>query len=127
MRVFRSLSIGVIAMAVCLMAGAQEVPYSKQAFDQALKQRHSVAVEFFADWCPTCRAQKPVLSAVLAEPRMKNLTLFVADFDTETALERILRVQYQSTLVVFRDGKEVGRSVGQTDREEIESLLNKAL
>jgi hypothetical protein len=51
------------------------------------------------------------------------LTVFIADFDRELDLRRRLRVVTQGTLVVFKDGKEVARSTGQTEKEAIAKLF----
>ena len=77
-------------------------------------------------WCPTCRAQAPVLKQILNEPKLKELTLFVADFDTEMALRKELKVVKQSTVVVFHQGHEIARSTGETQRDALEALLSKA-
>ena len=84
-------------------------------------------VQFHADWCPTCKTQAPIVAQLLAEPKMKSVQFFVADFDNEKALKKSLRVSTQSTFVVFRGGKEVARSTGQTTRDTIESTFAKAL
>ena len=120
------------SFAVCLflvtgLARAGELPFDKAAFDAALTRGQPVIVDFAASWCPTCRAQKPIVDALLQEPRLKGVTLFKADFDTEAALKKQLGVAQQSTFVVFKGGKEVGRSTGQTSRAAIEGLFDKAL
>ena len=63
----------------------------------------------------------------MKEPARKDVTLFKADYDTEAALKKQLRVAQQSTFVVFKNGKEVGRSTGDTDRTTIARLFDKAL
>lgn len=104
-----------------------ELPFNQVAFDQAVKTGKPVVVDFAADWCPVCRAQKPVISAILQAPEMAGVTLFVANFDTESGLKKALRVNGQSTLVVFKAGKEVARSTGQTHQEPLQALLAQAL
>jgi len=66
-------------------------------------------------------------SALLAEPQFKYLTVFVADYDKESALKKELKVTQQSTFVVFKAGKEVTRSTGQTSKAAIAEVLGKAL
>lgn len=115
------------AAAFSLAAAAAELPYTKAALDSTLAAGKPAIVHFHATWCPTCRVQKPLAESLLAEPKRKNLTLFVADYDTDAALKKQLGVTYQSTFVVFKDGKEVGRSTAKTSREEIAALFDKAL
>ena len=122
----RSVAVA-FALALSLGATAGEVAYSKAAFDSAIAAGKPVIVDFKASWCPTCKAQQPIVDALLAEPKRKAVTLFAADYDTEAALKKQLRVAQQSTFVVFKGGREVGRSTGQTDRAQIAALFDQAL
>ena len=120
--------IAAVALAVgTALAAAGETGYSKAAFDAAVGAGKPVIVDFAASWCPTCKAQKPIVDALMTEAKRKDVTLFKADYDTESALKKQLRVTQQSTFVVFKGGKEVGRSTGQTQRDEIAALFDKAL
>lgn len=120
--------IAAVALAVgTALAAAGETAYSKAAFDAAVAAGKPVIVDFAASWCPTCKAQKPIVDALLVEPKRKGVTLFKADYDTESALKKQLRVSQQSTFVVFKGGKEVGRSTGDTDRATIARLFDRAL
>jgi len=100
---------------------------ARRAPQTVTKRGKPVVVDFAASWCPTCKAQKPIVKALLNEPARKPLTLFVADFDKEEALKKRLGVTMQSTLIAFKAGKEVARSTGQTDKAELGALLDKAL
>ena len=108
-------------------AFAVEVPFNQGQFDAALAAGKPVAVVFHADWCPTCRAQAPLLKELAQGPDLKALTLFVADFDTAHALEKSLGVTKQSTIVVFKTGKEIARSTGDTQRDNLATLLHRAI
>ena len=116
-----------IALAFSLGVGAATAPFDQAAFDKAVAAGEPVVVQFHADWCPTCKAQAPLVAQLMAEPRMKGVKLFVADFDTERALKQALRVSKQSTFVVFKGGKEVSRSTGETSRGAIEATFASAL
>ena len=122
----RSFSI-LAALFLALTAWAGEQPYDKAAFEKALAEGKPVIVDFFADWCPTCKAQKPHVQSLLSDPTMKEVTLFIADYDKEKDLKKSLRVTQQSTFVVFKGGKEAGRSTGQTKKEDLAALFGKAL
>jgi thioredoxin 1 len=106
---------------------AAEVPFDQGQYDSMRAAGKPVAVVFHADWCPTCRAQAPVLKDLAQTPELKPLTLYVANFDTEKALKKSLGVTQQSTIVVFKNGKESARSTGDTRRESLAALLRQAL
>ena len=124
---FRPLLAGFAALLLMFQAHAGTAPFNQAAFDKAVAASEPVVVQFHASWCPTCRAQAPVVAELANEPAMKSLKIFIADFDTEVALKRSLRVVQQSTFVVFKGGKEVARSTGQTQRAGIEAVFAKAL
>lgn len=103
-----------------------------QAFDQVVfdvlqKQGKPTLVMIHADWCPTCKAQEPILGELLKTPELQAITALRVDFDQQKAAVKAFKVQYQSTLIVFKDGKEVGRSTGDTKKDSIAALLKKAL
>jgi len=126
-QLFRSLILVLVLGAAALSAFAAEVPFDKAKFDAALAQGKPVIVDFSASWCPTCKQQKPIVQGLLKEKKLQPVTLFVADFDFEEGLKKQLGVTMQSTFVVFKDGKEVGRSTGQTQKAAIADLFDKAL
>jgi thioredoxin 1 len=119
------LSTALILLTAPAMAA--ERPYTAATLDRMLAAGQPVVVDFHADWCPTCRAQAPIVKDLLATPELKNVTVLIADYDTELALRKSLKVANQSTLVVFRQGKEVARSTGDTSREGLAALLKKAI
>jgi len=122
-RVAAFITMGLIS----IVAFAGSMPFDKAAFDKAVAAGEPVIVQFHAEWCPTCRAQTPIVAELLRDPKMKDVKLFVADFDAEKDLKKALKVYSQSTFVVFKGGKEVGRSTGQTQRPVIEATFAKAL
>jgi thioredoxin 1 len=80
-----------------------------------------------AGWCPTCKAQEPILGELTTQPKFKNLAVFRLDFDKQKAELKQLRAQSQSTLILFKGATEVGRSVGDTQKASIALLLDKAI
>jgi thiol-disulfide isomerase/thioredoxin len=83
----RFLSVAVVAVAVgaagLLQAWASgaAVPYSPEAFKAAQASGSPILVEIHADWCPTCKAQMPILERLTADPKFKDLKVFRVDLD----------------------------------------------
>jgi thioredoxin len=103
------------------------VPFSEAAFKAAQASGSPILVEIHADWCPTCKAQSPILDKLTADPKFKQLKIFRVDFDAMKAVVRQFGAQTQSTLIVFKGGAERGRSVGDTREASISALLDKSL
>src|SRR6202158_1606475 len=92
-------------------------PFTQDDFAAAQKAGNPIFVAIHATWCPTCKAQKPILSELMAEPKFKNLVYFTIDFDSQKDLVRRFGAQKQSTLIAFIGGKEQGRSVGDSNHD----------
>ncbi len=127
MKSLTAITCSAALMLFATLAAAAELPFNQAQFDAARNSGKPVAVVFHADWCPTCRAQAPVLKQLLRTPQFQPLTLYVADFDTEKALKKALSVTQQSTIVVFKGGKEIARSTGDTQQDRLAALLGPSI
>jgi thioredoxin 1 len=127
MKSHRNTVFAFLLLCLATAALAAESPFNEAQFEAARAAGKPVAVVFHADWCPTCRAQAPDLKHLMQSPEFKDVILFVADFDTEKALKRSLGVSQQSTLVVFKGGKEAARSTGDTGQAALAAVLRRAV
>lgn len=105
----------------------ERVPFDRAAFDAALQAGKPVLVDISATWCITCKQQHVVLDILFALPKFAGFTVFSVDYDSEKDVMRSFGVQQRATLIVFKGGKEVGRSSWQTGEAAIETLLAKAV
>ena len=106
---------------------ADRFVYEGKAFQAALDAGKPILVHVTAPWCGECQAQKPIVAALAAQPEYAHLTIFDVDFDTQKDALRALKVQTQSTLVVFKARAEVTRAVAITKRDAIEAVVKQAL
>jgi thiol-disulfide isomerase/thioredoxin len=126
LRALLPLALGAFLLSGLAIA-AEKSSFTTAAFEAAQKAGKPILIDIAASWCPTCKAQAPILEELAAEPRFKDLQIFTVDFDTEKSVLREFRAQVQSTLIVFKGGQEVGRSVGDTHKGSIAALLAKSL
>ncbi|GAC1602269.1 MAG: hypothetical protein NVS3B2_05790 [Ramlibacter sp.] len=118
---------GAVLLAGAALSHALEVkPYSAAALAAAQGADKPVALHFHADWCPTCRAQDKAIQSLKNEPGL-DMTLLVANYDTEKELKKRFKVNAQSTLVVLHGQKERGRLIGETTTSGIRDALKSAL
>jgi thiol-disulfide isomerase/thioredoxin len=118
------LALCALAAAVLLafsVVGHAAPPFDDQSFKQAQAAGKTILVDVTASWCPTCRRQRPIVEQI--EKEKPNLVVYEVDFDTAKDTLKRFRVQYQSTLIVFKGAKEVGRSTGDTDPARIRALV----
>jgi thioredoxin 1 len=106
---------------------AELAPYTPEGFAAAQAAGAPILVDIFAPWCPTCKAQQPILDKLENAPKFGALKVFRVDFDSQKDVVRRFKATTQSTLIVFKGAAETGRSVGDTDAASIAALLDKAL
>ena len=127
----RSLLLAIVAAVALLGAppasAAEWKPFSAAAFAEAQKEGKSILVDIFAPWCPTCRAQNPILVQLTREPQFNNLVVFKVDFDNQPDVVRSFGARSQSTLIAYKGATETGRSAGDTAPDSIAALLSSAL
>jgi thiol-disulfide isomerase/thioredoxin len=122
-----ALLAAVPAIAALPAAAAERQAFTDAAFEAAQAAGRPILIEVTAPWCPTCRAQKPHVDAVVADPRMREAVLLSIDFDSQKDALRRLSVTRQSTLIALRGREERGRATGVTDGTAIRDLLFRAL
>jgi len=126
----RRIALSVLTAATLSLAGALgavAAPFNASSFAAAQAADKPILIHVTAPWCPTCKAQKPIVSRLLQTEALKNLVEYEIDFDSQKDLLRNFGVKMQSTLIVFKGKTEAGRSVGDTNAASIESLLKKAI
>ena len=124
---FRFIIPFIAGLFFAAAAWAAVKPFDQAGFEAAQAAGKPILVEVHADWCPTCRAQAPVISELMRDPKNAGFVVLRVDFDNQKDVVKRLRTQYQSTLIVFRGKKEVSRSTGETRKDEIAAQLAKAL
>jgi thiol-disulfide isomerase/thioredoxin len=122
--------MATVAASAVLVAPAFAVEtkaFDPQSFAAAQKEGKPILVGIHASWCPTCKAQDPILGDLMADPKFKNLVYFVVDSDNQKDAVKFFSARTQSTLIAFKGATETGRSVGDTNRTSIAALLRKTL
>lgn len=101
--------------------------YDEAEFMMAQKKGKTIVVDVYADWCPTCRAQAPILDELRAEKQSSDVLFVKVNFDDEKAFLRANRIPRQSTVLVFKGTTEVARSIAQTNRASLRRVVLGAL
>ena len=123
-----SLVVLALAAAYPRVASAADIkPFTSAAFDAAKAAGRPILIDVSAPWCPTCKAQHPILSGLEAEPKFKDLVVLDVDFDSQKDVLRRFGVRMQSTLIAFKGDKETKRSTGDTKPASIAELLDTTL
>ncbi len=118
--------VGSAALATGASA-AEALSFSASAFKAAQTAGRPILIDVSAPWCPTCKAQRPILANLESEPKFRDLVVFLVDFDTQKDVLRSFNVRMQSTLICFKNGRETARSTGDTKPASLAQLLDQTL
>jgi thioredoxin 1 len=88
---------------------------------EVLESDKPVLVDFWASWCGPCKMLSPVVDQVAQESDAFKVCKLNVDDVSDIAVE--YKVMSIPTLIVFKDGKEVKRSVGVIGKEDILAML----
>ena len=103
---------------------SKETTYSKELFDKAITEGKVVVVSSWIKYCTSCASQMKVLEK--AKNDFDNMEYFAFDV-TNKEIAKFFNVQYQTTLLIFKDNKEVYRSIGETTKELIYDALKSSI
>ena len=93
--------------------------------NEVLRSDKPVLLDFYADWCGPCKMLAPVLHEIAEE---NAGTLKVGKINVDEQMELAMRFQVSSIpmLVVFKDGKDITKSVGYQPKSEIAAMVEGA-
>ena len=119
----------VLILIVCILAFnanafGKETTYKKELFDKALSNGKVVVVSSWIKFCTSCASQMRILKK--AKNDFDNIEYFAFDV-TNKEIAKFFNVQYQTTLLIFKDNKEVYRSIGETTKELIYDALKSSI
>ena len=103
---------------------SKETTYDKELFDKAQSDGKIVIVSSWIKYCSSCASQMKILDK--AKNDFENIEFFAFDV-TKKEIASLLNVQYQTTLLIFKNNKEVYRSIGEISREAIYKAIKSSI
>ena len=102
----------------------KKTTFNKELFDKAQLNGKVVVVNSWIKYCTSCASQMKVLNK--AENEFNNIEFFAFDV-TNKEISSLLNVKYQTTLLIFKDNKEVYRSIGETSKDAIYKAIKSSI
>ena len=115
------ITICFLLFAFNVNAMEKETTFNKELFDKAQSEGKFVIVSSWIKYCSSCATQMKILKTAkkegeLSDIKFDNIEYFTFDV-TNKEISEFLKVQFQTTLLIFKDNKEIYRSVGETTKD----------
>ena len=109
----------------------KKTTFNKELFDKAQSEGKVVVVSSWIKYCSSCAAQMKILNKArnegeLSDIKFDNIEYFSFEV-TNQEIANLLNVQYQTTLLIFKDNKEIYRSVGETTKDLIYKAIKSSI
>ena len=102
----------------------KKTTFNEELFKKAQSEGKVVVISSWMKYCSSCASQMKVLKTVKND--FENIEYFTFEIKNKK-ISSLLNVQYQTTLLIFKDNKEVYRSIGETSREEIYTAIKNSI
>ena len=109
----------------------KETTFDKKLFDKAQSEGKVIIVSSWIKYCSSCASQMKVLNKAknegkLLDIKFENIEYFSFDV-TNKEIANLFNVKFQTTLLIFKNNKEIYRSLGETTEDLIYQALKKAV
>ena len=126
----------ILILTICIFAFSANAMEKKTTFDQELFNKAQsegkvIVISSWIEYCSSCAKQMKILQTAkkegeLSDIKFDNIEYFSFDV-TNRDIADAFNVLYQTTLLIFKDGKEVYRSIGETTEDLIYEALKASI
>ena len=99
--------------------------FTTEVFEQAQNSDKIVVVYSWNKFCGTCAKQKPILKQ--AKKDFKNILFLDFEQTKNKDIAKYLNINYWSTIVIYKNNKQINKAIGLTSKDEIYSLIKKSI
>ena len=114
----KNISILVlIFLGISTYAISKETTFSNEIFKKAQIEGKTVVINSWNKTCTTCAKQVKILDQ--AKKDFKNIVFLSFEQTKDKEIAKSLDINYWTTIVVYKDNKEISRTIGQTNKDKI--------
>ena len=103
----------------------KKTTFTLEKFNKAQEEGKVVVINSWNKSCSTCAKQVKILNE--AEEKFKNMVFLSFEQNKNKDIAKLLNIDYWTTIIVYKNNKEIAREMGLTNKEKIFSLIKKGI
>ena len=111
----------LLAFSINVTATSKETTFTNEIFEKSQLEGKTVVIHSWNKTCTTCAKQVKILDK--AKQDFKDVIFLSCEQTKDKKIAKFLGIDYWTTIVVYKDNKEISRTIGQTNKEEIYSQI----
>ena len=109
----------------------KETTFDQKLFNKAQSEGKVIIISSWIKYCSSCAGQMKILNKAKNDGKLNDIEFDNIEYFsfevTNKEIASLLNVQYQTTLLIFRDNKEIYRSVGETTKDLIYEAIKSSI
>lgn len=89
-------------------------------FNELIKN-NTVLVDFYANWCGPCKMLSPIVEELSNE--ITDIVFAKVDVDESSDIAALFKIMSIPTLIIFKEGKAIFKTVGFQSKEELRKII----
>tara|TARA_Y100000817_G_scaffold246837_1_gene198903 strand:+ start:1132 stop:1506 length:375 start_codon:yes stop_codon:yes gene_type:complete len=118
-------SILIFIVSTNLIAFEKKTNFTIEEFEKAQNEGKTIVINSWNKFCSTCKAQTKVFES--AKNDFKEVLFFFYEQTEHPKISKFLKIDYWTTIVVYKNHKEIAREMGLTKKDKIYSLIKKGI
>ena len=123
--IMKILAFFILLISTSSFAGEYETNFNIEKFKFAQNNGKIVVIHSWNKSCSTCAKQKPILEK--AKKDFENVIFMNFEQTKNKDIAELLKIDYWTTIVVYKDNKELAREIGLYNKKDIYNLIKKGI
>ena len=123
--IMKILAFFILLISTSSFAGEYETNFNIEKFKLAQNNGKIVVIHSWNKSCGTCAKQKPILEK--AKKDFENIIFMNFEQTKNKDIAELLKIDYWTTIVVYKDNKELAREIGLYNERDIYNLIKKGI
>ena len=114
-----------IIISTNLLALEKDTNFTIEDFNKAQNDGKTIVINSWNKYCSTCKAQTKVFKSAIND--FKDVLFYFYEQTENPEIAEFLKIDYWTTIVVYKNNKEIARGMGITNKNKIYDLIKKGI